>query len=205
MLIRRFMRAFFRLLYHPFAFTYDLVAAVVSFGRWRDWVMAVLPFIEGTRVLELGHGPGHLQRGLFDRGLFAVGLDESGQMGRLARTRIGLPFKLARGLAQTLPFAGRSFETIVSTFPTDYIFDQRTLSEIKRCLSDGGRLVVLPVVWPKSRLLQWLYKVTGESPSEWTEALRQRMKQPFMNAGFHTETQVVEVKSGNLLVVIASK
>src|SRR5687767_6312726 len=37
MLMRRFMRVFFHLLYHPFAFTYDLVAAVVSFGQWKNW------------------------------------------------------------------------------------------------------------------------------------------------------------------------
>ena len=167
--------------------------------------MAVLPFIEGTRVLELGHGPGHLQRSLLARGQFAVGLDESWQMGMLTKRRIGLPFKLTRGLAQTLPFASKSFHTIVSTFPTDYIFDQRTLSEVKRCLSDGGRLVVLPVAWPKSPSLQWLYKVTGESPSDWSEALRHRMKLPFVSAGYDTEIQIVEVKSGNLLVVIATK
>src|SRR5688572_31722362 len=98
MLIRRFMRVFFRLLYHPFAFTYDLVAAAVSFGHWRDWVMSVLPFIQGTRVLELGHGPGHLQHALLNRGLFTVGLDESAQMGLLARRRLGTVFKLTRGL-----------------------------------------------------------------------------------------------------------
>jgi ubiquinone/menaquinone biosynthesis C-methylase UbiE len=199
------MRVFFRLLYHPFAFTYDLVAAAVSFGRWIDWVMAVLPFIEGTRVLELGHGPGHLQRALLKRGLFAVGLDESAQMGRLAKRRIGVPFKLTRAIAQTLPFANRSFKTIVSTFPTDYIFDQRTLFEIKRCLSDEGRLIVLPVAWPKSRLLKWLYRVTGESPAELSESLISRLMLPFKNADFETETQIVEVKSSNLLIVIVQK
>ena len=167
--------------------------------------MAVLPFVEGTRVLELGHGPGHLQRILLDQGLFAAGLDESGQMGRLAKRRIGQPFKLARGLAQTLPFASQSFETIVATFPTDYIFDQRTLSEVKRCLSDGGRLVVLPVAWPKSPLLKWLYRVTGESPAEWSESLTSRLKLPFKNADLETETRIVEVKSSNLLIVIARK
>jgi hypothetical protein len=30
--LQRFMRVFFDLLYHPFAFAYDLVAAVVGFG-----------------------------------------------------------------------------------------------------------------------------------------------------------------------------
>jgi ubiquinone/menaquinone biosynthesis C-methylase UbiE len=205
MLMRRFMRAFFYLLYHPFAFLYDLVAATVSFGRWKDWVMAILPFVHGTRILELGHGPGHLQRVLRDRGLVPFGLDESAQMGRLTKRRLGMDAKLTRGLAQSLPFPDRSFDTIVSTFPTDFIFDQQTLSGIKQCLSDGGRLLVLPAAWPTNRLLQWLYIVTGENPSELSQALQHRMRQPFVNAGFHTEIQIVEVKSGILLVVIASK
>jgi ubiquinone/menaquinone biosynthesis C-methylase UbiE len=205
MLMKRFMRPFFRLLYHPFAFTYDLVAATVSFGRWNDWVLAVIPFIKGTRVLELGHGPGHLQRVLLNQGLFAVGLDESAQMGILAKRRIGPSSKLIRGLTQTLPFANDSFQTIASTFPTDYIFNPRTLYEAKRCLSEGGRLIALPVAWPKSRLLQWLYRVTGESPAELNESLKSKFAQPFINAGFETETQIIEVKSSNLLIVIARK
>src|SRR5689334_18669576 len=106
--MRRFMRIFFRLLYHPFAFTYDLVAAAVSFGRWKDWVMSILPFIKGSRILELGHGPGHLQRVLLDRGLVIVGLDESAQMGRIAKKLLGNSQKLTRGLAQHLPFEAGS-------------------------------------------------------------------------------------------------
>jgi len=205
MFIHRFLRAFFHLLYHPFAFTYDFVAGAVSFGRWNEWVLTVLPFIQGTPILELGHGPGHLQRVLLHRGLQTVGLDESAQMGKLAKRRLGPASKLTRGLAQILPFRDKSFQTILSTFPSDYIFDQRTLPEARRCLSDGGRLVVLPVGWPHSPLLKWLYRVTGESPSKLSEALISRMKQPFINAGFSTEIRVVEVKSGNLLIVIAER
>ena len=205
MLLKRFMQGFFHLLYHPFAFTYDLVAAAVSFGRWTDWVMQVLPFIEGTQVLELGHGPGHLQRALLSRGLFAVGLDESRQMSRLAKRRLDATSRLTRGLAQSLPFSARSFETITATFPSEYIFDPRTLSEIQRCLSDGGRLVVLPAAWPRSQLLKLLYRVTGETPSDLGEAIKSRIQKPFEQAGFRTETQIIEVKSGTLLIVLARK
>ena len=86
--MRNLLRFFFHLLYHPFAFTYDWVAAIVSVGRWKDWVLSVIPFIEGTRILELGHGPGHLQRVLLSRDLVAVGLDESAAMGRLAQRNL---------------------------------------------------------------------------------------------------------------------
>src|SRR5215208_4276905 len=86
--VKTFLPFFFRLLYHQFAFTYDLVAAAVSFNRWKDWVMSVLPFIEGNRVLEIGHGPGHLQRALLSQNLFTVGIDESAQMGYLAKRNL---------------------------------------------------------------------------------------------------------------------
>src|SRR5689334_8751413 len=129
MSMRSFMRVFFHLLYHPFAFTYDLVAAVVSFGQWKNLGRSILPFISGTRILELGHGPGHLQRFLLHRNLTLFAIDESAQMGRLAKHRIGLAQKLTRGLAQSLPYQNESFDCVISTFPTEYIFSAETLSE----------------------------------------------------------------------------
>ena len=204
-LIQRFMRAFFALLYHPFAFSYDLVAAAVSFGRWKDWTQSVIPYISGTRILELGHGPGHLQRSLHDLKLAPVAMDESAQMGTLAKRRLGGTFKLARGLAQQLPFENNSFDCVISTFPTDYIFNAQTLSEIVRCLSAGGRLVVLPAAWPKSRVLQWLYRVTGGIPAEKQDSLRKKMMGPFIEAGFDVRNEIVELQSGTLLFIIATK
>ena len=123
-LFRSFLGLFFRLLYHPFAWTYDFVAAVVSLGRWQAWVQSVLPYLKG-RVLEIGHGPGHLQISLHAHGFLAVGLDESRQMSRQAASRLrrqGYPVNLARGVAQQLPFQNTSFDTIVATFPSEYIF-----------------------------------------------------------------------------------
>jgi ubiquinone/menaquinone biosynthesis C-methylase UbiE len=204
-LIQRFMRIFFDLLYHPFAFTYDLVAATVSFGRWKDWVYSIIPFIEGTRVLELGHGPGHLQRTLLDRGLVAVAMDESAPMGTLAKRRLGGSHKLTRALAQKIPFASESFASVVSTFPSEYIFDMQTLSEAYRVLRSSGRLIVLLAAWPKNPLLAWLFKVTGQSPSDAYQSIKSKIKEVLAQANFKSEIQIVEVKSGNLLVVIARK
>jgi len=202
---QRFMRIFFNLLYHPFAFTYDLVAAIVSFGRWKDWVYSILPFIEGTRILELGHGPGHLQRILLDRNLVAVAMDESAQMGTLAKCRLGSYHRLTRALAQNIPFANESFDTVVSTFPTEYIFDMQTLSEAHRVIHNSGRLIILLAAWPRNPLLAWLFKVTGESPSDANESIKSKIKEALAQVDFKSEIQIVEVKSGSLLVVIAIK
>ena len=201
--MRRFMRFFYFLLYHPLAFTYDLVAWVVSFGKWNDWVLSIFPLIEGTRILELGHGPGYLQRFLLDRGLSPVALDESTQMGRLAKRRLGGKHKLARGLAQSLPFPTDHFDTVVSTFPSEYIFEAETLAEIRRVLTPAGRLVILPVAFPSNGFLKWLYKVTGETPEELDNALKERVQQAFEKAGFEMEAQVKETKESRLVILLA--
>lgn len=209
MLSARFRHFFFDLLYHPFACTYDLVAALVSFGRWQDWVLSILPFIEGRRVLELGHGPGHLQRSLRDRNLLPFGLDESAPMGHLAKARLRrsgfASLNLARGLTQYLPFPAHTFDTIVSTFPSEYIFDPRTLAEARRCLKEGGRLIILPIAWPQHRLLSWLFKVTGEVTPAARDIVAQRIAEPLERLGLCVEIKVSESKSGNLLHVLARK
>lgn len=203
-LIQRFMRVFFNLLYHPLAFTYDLVAATVSFGHWKDWVYSILPFIEGDLVLELGHGPGHLQRTLLDHGLAAVAIDESAPMGTLAKRRLRNSHKLARALAQKIPFASDSFDSVVSTFPSEYIFDTQTLSEAHRVLRNDGTFIVLLTAWPNNPLLAWLFKVTGEIPSNANESIKSKTKEAFAQVDFKSEIQIVEVKSGSLLFVIAT-
>lgn len=204
-LMRRFMRIFFYLLYHPFAFAYDFVASFVSFGQWKNWGRSILPFINGTHILELGHGPGHLQRFLSSRQLILFGIDESTQMIGLAKKRIGTNQKLTRGIAQSLPYQNESFDSIISTFPTEYIFQSQTLSEIKRVLRSSGRLIVLPAAFPKSGFLQWLYKVTGENQDSLNESIKTNIAQPFINAGFQTEIKTIDVKSSQLLIVISNK
>ena len=225
--MKTLLRFFFRLLYHQFAFTYDLVAATVSMGRWKDWVLSVLPFIEGTRVLEIGHGPGHLQRALLDRNLLAVGLDESRQMGNLARrnlTRSTVPpsnkssnhkkaythVSLTRGLSQHLPFPNEAFDTLVATFPAEYIFDPRTLAEAQRVLALNGRFVILPGApimgrGVLDRAMALLFRVTGQTPPDISEILQEKSKGPFAKAGFHLEVHEMNVRTSAVFIFVATK
>ena len=231
--MKTLLRFFFKLLYHQFAFTYDLVAGTVSLGRWKDWVMSVLPFIEGTHILEIGFGPGHLQRALLSRGLVAVGIDESAQMARLARHNLtkriaSIPsvsenhnvpqthqsdyaqISLLRGLAQHLPFCDHSFDTMVATFPAEYIFELPTLVEAHRVLTGNGRLIILPGAsilgrGIRDRFLAWLFRITGETPLDLYQILHEKSKRSFTKAGFHVQVQELEIRSSIVFIMIATK
>lgn len=208
-MLTRLLAFFFHHLYHGLANFYDWVSWTVSFGQWNAWIKLTLTEISGTRILELGFGPGHLQRAIADLGLDSVAIDESPQMARLARRRLiqrgQYRGQLARAVAQAMPFRGESFDSIVATFPTRYILDARTLSEAHRVLRGTGRLIVLPAAWPRSRLLNWLYRVTGESPLEAQSQFLKEWTGPFEQAGFDTTQKIIELRSGRLLLILATK
>ena len=162
---KKLIRIGFRLLYFEMAWTYDVVSWIVSRGRWREWQRAALPFVTQGDVLELGHGPGHMLAALSAAGCRAVGLDISPFMGRLARSRSGAP--LVRAEVQALPFASARFDTVLSTFPTEYIVSPDTLAAVHRVLKPGGRLVVVPEghltgEGMVNRLIDWLFRITGQ-------------------------------------------
>lgn len=201
-LLRSLLRTFFHHLYHGLVPLYDLVAWSVSLGAWNAWGRTALVFVEGKRVLELGPGPGHLQASLSEGGWSTLGLDESPQM--LARTsrrlrKFGRPIGLVRGIAQELPFASGSLDTIVSTFPAEYIIDLRTLTEAWRTLRPGGLMVVIP--WALRWETRWLFDITHQGPASAAEALPEALAR----TGFETESRLERTRKGTVAVILARK
>ncbi len=169
---RNLVRWGFHRLYHEFAWTYDGVAWLVSAGLWRRWTATALPFLQG-RVLELGFGPGHLQLALAEqRHHYAVGLDRSPQMGTQAARRLrrqGFTPQLVQGTALTLPFATASFDTVLATFPAEYILAAETVAEIRRVLTPAGRIVIvdgaqLHTAGLYTRLVDLAFRLTLQAP-----------------------------------------
>lgn len=218
--LQRFLRFFFRLLYHQFAWAYDLVAAVVSAGMWRDWGRTALPELRGTRVLEIGHGPGHLLLELAGRGYRAAGIDPSPQMGRLARRRLaregrahpgGSPPPLVRGSSLRLPFRSGAFESLVATFPAENFHAAATWQEARRVLTPGGRFVVVlganiaAASW-RHRLAAWLHRVTGQSPLEAARlAMLARVREFIAAQGFAVKILPVPVRASTVMLIVAEK
>jgi len=207
-LIARLLRIFFHWLYHPFAWTYDFVAAAVSLGQWKDWVMMTLPHLGRPRLLELGFGPGHLLAALTSRGVSAFGVDSSPQMAQLARRRLhksNQVVRLVNAYAQTLPFPNESFDQIVTTFPPEFILAQDTYSEAYRVLAPGGTMVILLTAWITGKrsfekVAAWLFRITGQAP-DWEP----RFLEPISRAGLQPRVERVTRKSWTLVIILAYK
>jgi len=208
-----FFRLFFHLLYHQMAWTYDWVAAAVSLGRWKKWVYTPLPYLEGPRILELGHGPGHLQIKMHARGNLVVGLDESRQMGLIAHKRLrnsGCSPLLVNGYAQSLPFPDGCFDQVVATFPSEYIAQMDTLNQINRVLQDGGILWILPVAWITGEKLSlraaaWLFQVTGQSPEKDRVVSDERIAKLFDQSRFAPKYIEKKYDESSVLIIKAVK
>ena len=201
-------------LYHEFAWAYDMVSWLVSLGRWSSGRKLALQQARGTRVLELGFGTGELLLEMGQQGLWAVGLDPSEQMHRVAARKLrqhGISIDGVRAVSQRMPFASESFDTIISTFPSGYILDGGTMREVARVLrtpnpvvgAPGGRLIIVGI---QIQLQHWLARcisclIFGE-PSE--QIIRHCMELA-ITAGLRVEVEHHSGQWASLPVLICEK
>jgi ubiquinone/menaquinone biosynthesis C-methylase UbiE len=215
----------FEALYGPFSWAYDWVSRTFFLGQWRLWQRASIHFLHGPRVLEVGMGTGDLQLDLARAGFDAWGMDLSPQMLRRATAkarRAGKQLNACRARTQAIPFPSNYFDSVVSTFPSEYIADNDTLCEIARVLRPGGRLVIVPGGWltpkdAKGKTLEGVAKVVygykslpdrealaqqaraGAGSFKWIGVLKSRMAE----VGFNVSTHVASNERGACLVVVA--
>lgn len=175
-LVTAYRRAFFHAygwatlrLYDELAWAYDPISRFVSAGRWDTWRRFALDYVRGPFVLEIGFGTGELLIFMRRRGLAAVGLELSPAMHRVVSRKAGtqgIVVPRVRARAETLPFPSRSFDTVVSTFPANYIFDVSTLAEVERVLAAGGRLVIAGLIVQLPRSARYPLSIVPDGP--WT-------------------------------------
>jgi demethylmenaquinone methyltransferase/2-methoxy-6-polyprenyl-1,4-benzoquinol methylase len=112
----------------------------------------------GMRLLDVATGTGLVAHGAGEilgdpRGV--IGVDPSGGMLREARTVLSGP--LVRGRAEALPFRADSFDMLSMGFALRHVPDlEVAFTEYRRVLRAGGRLLLLEVSRPPSRISRWL-------------------------------------------------
>ncbi len=127
---------------------YRFASTVPFAGQWRVWQRLVLSRLHGHDVLELGCGLGDLLADMSEAGYACLAVERSPQMveaaqGTLQRRKLSKKTSVIQGSVQYLPFSNASFDTVVSTFPSEYIYDPNTIAEVERVLRPGGRLIVV--------------------------------------------------------------
>jgi SAM-dependent methyltransferase len=129
-------------------YLYRFASTIPFAGQWRVWQRLVLPRLHGHDVLELGCGLGDLLADMLAQGYHCRAVEHSPQMvaaacATLRKRQVGQPTWVIQGSAQNLPFSDGPFDTVVSTFPSDYICDPNTIAEVARVLRPGGRIIII--------------------------------------------------------------
>ena len=214
--IEYLLKIFFNLLYNQFAWAYDLVADLVSLRRWRNWMYCVLPYLESSPILELGHGTGHLQTKLNRLEKSTFGIDVSEKMVKIAAQRLqdnNYISCLVVGRAQDLPYPDQTFKRVVATFPNEYINSRETLKEIWRVLDQSGELIILITAWITGdkfieKLAAWIFNVTGQAPDPIQPGISQQdffQLSAAQEVGFQVTSHFIDLDSSRVMIIQANK
>ncbi len=136
---------------------YDWISSAMSFGsdKWyRQHTLEEAGLRPGQRVLDVATGTGLVAAGALGLGLPAkdvVGLDPS--FGMLVENRRLRPIPLLRAMGETMPIASESFDFVTMGYALRHVADLVALfSEFRRVLKPGGKVLILEITRPTSRL-----------------------------------------------------
>lgn len=133
---------------------YDMVNRIMTFGLdsgWRRRAVSLLRLERGDLVADVACGTGDLCREVERAGGFPIGFDVS--FGMLTKARTDAP--LVQGDGLRLPLRDGSMSAVTCGFALRNVIDISALfAEFARVLIPGGRVAVIEVAEPSSRLLR---------------------------------------------------
>lgn len=158
---RRFTQEYDKI-YTQIARIYDLFVKGLPF--WRQWITQAVPAIRGPRVLEVSFGTGYLLT-KYANSYHTYGVDLNWDMARTAQHNLAnkqVWAAIQQADVQNLPFQSGAFDSVVSTMAfTGFPDGQKAMSEIKRVLRSGGRLILVDINYPKDQNLIGVNLVKG--------------------------------------------
>jgi demethylmenaquinone methyltransferase/2-methoxy-6-polyprenyl-1,4-benzoquinol methylase len=151
---------------------YEWICRVMSLGLGQTYRRQALErsgLTRGMRVLDVATGTGLVARAAAEvvgSSRCVVGLDPS--RGMLLEARKALPVPLVQGVGETLPFPGDSFDFISNAYALRHVGDlEGAFAEYRRVLKPGGRLLILEISRPSSRVGLTLLRFYLESLVPW--------------------------------------
>ena len=132
---------------------YDPLMKPLEWMGVQKWRQLVISKAHG-RILEIGAGSGN-NFVFYPKGAVVYALEPSPLLRQKATEKIpeNTNFTLIDGIAEQLPFADESFDTVVSTLVLCSVNDlEQSIREMQRVLKSGGRLLLLEHVALKQPL-----------------------------------------------------
>jgi demethylmenaquinone methyltransferase/2-methoxy-6-polyprenyl-1,4-benzoquinol methylase len=152
------------------AFRYDFLNRFLSAGidkRWRKKAIKQLTEINPTTLLDVATGTGDVA--ILAAKILSVdkitGIDISEGMLEIGRKKIASShlektIELKQGDSEAIQFPDNSFDAVTVAFGVrNFQHLEKGLSEIKRVLKPGGKLVVLEFSKPYSPLVKAIYNI----------------------------------------------
>jgi len=157
-------------MFNDIAFRYDFLNRFLSAGidvRWRKKAIQQLQSLQPKTILDVATGTADVA--IMASGILKpekiTGIDISDGMLEIGRKKIeklGLQdrIQLLNGDCETIKFDNDSFEAVTVAFGVRNFENlEKRLSEIKRVLKPGGKLVVLEFSKPKSAVVKAMYNL----------------------------------------------
>jgi demethylmenaquinone methyltransferase/2-methoxy-6-polyprenyl-1,4-benzoquinol methylase len=156
-------RGFLRQIFDVAAPDYDSVERMLSFGsgrRYRREALDRAGLGSGMKVLDVAVGTGLVAREavmLTGRADLVFGLDPSAAMIQQAAEPLGI--RALIGVAEQIQLASEQFEFLSMGYALRHLADlHRAFSEFFRVLRPGGRLCLLEITAPRSRVWRTLLR-----------------------------------------------
>jgi len=139
--------------YNWMAKGYD--AFMTIFPLWKKWIKKIIPHIKGNKLLEVSFGSGYLMTQYASDKYEIYGIDYNEKMLEITTNKmkkLNIEARLTQSNVEKLPFPDNTFDTVINTMAfTGYPNGEKAMSELKRVLKRGGKLLLVDFDYPKNR------------------------------------------------------
>ncbi len=146
--------------------TYDRLNRLMTLGLDRRWRRRAVRDLH-VNVLDVACGTGDMVQELQKRGCLVTGVDLSEEMLTIAKSKAPTATYMIAD-AEHLPFENDCFDAVTCAFGVrNFVHLEKGLGEMLRVLKPGGRMVILELATPDSKLIRPFYNLYTKHIIPW--------------------------------------